>query len=348
MWPGPRRTRRGWTVPSRPWPTRYAAGSSPGSAVARPRSTSWPSRSTSPCRRCRSTSPSSSRPAWSPAPGTPSAVRSTWRRPPSRSSPPGSTATDWSTNNSSGGSTPSWKGQGEEAVMTNALTVTAPEGLPFIDFTREFDAPVVGGVRGAPRPRPVPAVDDRRRLRDGPRRPRVRQRRPVALRPPRRRRRRVRLPRHVPHRARERVRDPDLRVRGPARRRLHRVDDVHRPRRRTHPARGPRRLPDPRGARRHGRPAAWSPGCRRATTSSRRCSSSAKVGCPWTGPSRSSSSPSPTSTGRSSSTATRSASTSTTTPRTSSCTSPSSRRPAPAARSCSATCRPTRRWSRAR
>jgi uncharacterized protein YndB with AHSA1/START domain len=26
--------------------------------------------------------------------------------------------------------------------MTNALTVTAPEGLPFIDFTREFDAPV--------------------------------------------------------------------------------------------------------------------------------------------------------------------------------------------------------------
>ncbi|WP_166876226.1 SRPBCC family protein [Salinibacterium sp. ZJ450] len=26
--------------------------------------------------------------------------------------------------------------------MTNALTVTAPEGLPFIDFEREFDAPV--------------------------------------------------------------------------------------------------------------------------------------------------------------------------------------------------------------
>ena len=25
---------------------------------------------------------------------------------------------------------------------TNPLTVTAPEGLPFIDFTREFDAPV--------------------------------------------------------------------------------------------------------------------------------------------------------------------------------------------------------------
>jgi uncharacterized protein YndB with AHSA1/START domain len=26
--------------------------------------------------------------------------------------------------------------------MTNALTVNAPEGLPFIDFEREFDAPV--------------------------------------------------------------------------------------------------------------------------------------------------------------------------------------------------------------
>jgi uncharacterized protein YndB with AHSA1/START domain len=26
--------------------------------------------------------------------------------------------------------------------MTNALTVSAPEGLPFIDFEREFDAPV--------------------------------------------------------------------------------------------------------------------------------------------------------------------------------------------------------------
>lgn len=26
--------------------------------------------------------------------------------------------------------------------MSNALTVTAPEGLPFVDFEREFDAPV--------------------------------------------------------------------------------------------------------------------------------------------------------------------------------------------------------------
>ncbi|MGN6128070.1 MAG: SRPBCC family protein [Humibacter sp.] len=26
--------------------------------------------------------------------------------------------------------------------MSNALTVTAPEGLPFVDITREFDAPV--------------------------------------------------------------------------------------------------------------------------------------------------------------------------------------------------------------
>ncbi|HWD62524.1 MAG TPA: SRPBCC domain-containing protein, partial [Humibacter sp.] len=26
--------------------------------------------------------------------------------------------------------------------MSNDLTITAPEGLPFVDFTREFDAPV--------------------------------------------------------------------------------------------------------------------------------------------------------------------------------------------------------------
>src|SRR5690606_910434 len=29
-----------------------------------------------------------------------------------------------------------------EDVMSNTLTVTAPEGVPFIDFEREFDAPV--------------------------------------------------------------------------------------------------------------------------------------------------------------------------------------------------------------
>ena len=32
--------------------------------------------------------------------------------------------------------------EGEQPMSTNPLTVTAPEGVPFIDFEREFDAPV--------------------------------------------------------------------------------------------------------------------------------------------------------------------------------------------------------------
>jgi uncharacterized protein YndB with AHSA1/START domain len=31
--------------------------------------------------------------------------------------------------------------------MTNTLTVTAPDGLPFVDFVREFDAPVAAVFR---------------------------------------------------------------------------------------------------------------------------------------------------------------------------------------------------------
>ena len=36
--------------------------------------------------------------------------------------------------------------------MTNALTVTAPEGVPFIEFTREFDAPVAAVFRAHKEP----------------------------------------------------------------------------------------------------------------------------------------------------------------------------------------------------
>lgn len=36
--------------------------------------------------------------------------------------------------------------------MTNALTVTAPEGLPFVDFEREFDAPVEAVFRAHKEP----------------------------------------------------------------------------------------------------------------------------------------------------------------------------------------------------
>jgi len=36
--------------------------------------------------------------------------------------------------------------------MTNTLTVTAPEGLPFIEFEREFDAPVAAVFRAYKEP----------------------------------------------------------------------------------------------------------------------------------------------------------------------------------------------------
>ena len=36
--------------------------------------------------------------------------------------------------------------------MSNPLTVTAPDGLPFIDFVREFDAPVEAVVRAHTEP----------------------------------------------------------------------------------------------------------------------------------------------------------------------------------------------------
>ena len=36
--------------------------------------------------------------------------------------------------------------------MTNALNVTVPEGLPFIDFEREFDFPVADVFRAHKEP----------------------------------------------------------------------------------------------------------------------------------------------------------------------------------------------------
>ena len=36
--------------------------------------------------------------------------------------------------------------------MTNPLTITTPEGLPYIDFEREFDAPVAAVFRAHTEP----------------------------------------------------------------------------------------------------------------------------------------------------------------------------------------------------
>jgi len=37
--------------------------------------------------------------------------------------------------------------------MTNPVTINAPEGLPFIEIIREFDAPVEAVFRATPSPR---------------------------------------------------------------------------------------------------------------------------------------------------------------------------------------------------
>ena len=120
--------------------------------------------------------------------------------------------------------------------MTNPVTITAPEGVPFIEIEREFDAPV-DAVFNAHRdpelvkqwlgPNGYEMDIERWDFTTAGRLP---------LHAHERRGRVLRLQRHVPHRARERVRHPDVRVRGLPRRRGHRVDDVRRPRRRPHAA----------------------------------------------------------------------------------------------------------------
>ncbi len=133
--------------------------------------------------------------------------------------------------------------------MTNPVTIEAPEGVPFITFAREFDAPVAAVFRAHAEPDLVtqwlgPNGYEMRiaewdfTTHGGYR---------YTHRDPRRQR--VRLPRHLPQRARERVRRADLRVRGRARPRRDRDDDVRRPRRRAHEARRPLDVPERRGAR---------------------------------------------------------------------------------------------------
>ena len=165
--------------PAQPW---AGDGQRAGRAVRR-----------SPCRRCRSTSPASSRPAWSPAPGRP-------RRRPVHLAPAAlEELTAWIDGyrliheqqfrrlDAVLEQPPRRRSSHDQRTHHHR-----PRGPAVHRLHPRVRRPGDGGLRGAPRPRPVPAVDDRRRLRDGPRAPRVRQRRPLALRPPRRGRRRVR------------------------------------------------------------------------------------------------------------------------------------------------------------
>ena len=50
--------------------------------------------------------------------------------------------------------------------MTNPVTINVPEGLPFIEIEREFDAPVEAALQRPPRPRARRAVARAERLRD--------------------------------------------------------------------------------------------------------------------------------------------------------------------------------------
>ena len=109
--------------------------------------------------------------------------------------------------------------------MTNALHLDIPAGVPFIDFAREFDAPVEAVfrahrdpelVRQWLGPRGYEMDIERWDFTTGGGYRYVH----------RTRRRRVRLQRRVPHGPRQRVRHPDLRVRGRPRRGAHRVHAV--------------------------------------------------------------------------------------------------------------------------
>ncbi len=129
-------------------------------------------------------------------------------------------------------------------MTTNPLTVTAPEGVPFIDFEREFDAPVESVFRAHAEP-------DLVKQWLGPRGYEMKIEhydfrtgggyRYVHSNPAGER---VRLQRRVPHRPPQRVRHPDVRVRGLPRHRQHRVDDVRGPRRRPLADPRPLRVPD--------------------------------------------------------------------------------------------------------
>ena len=129
-----------------------------------------------------------------------------------------------------------------------------PRALPFIEIVREFDAPVEAVFRAHRDPELVKQWLGPQRLRDGHRALGLHVPGRLPLRAPQPRGRGVRVQRHLPHRARERVRRADLRVRGRARRGRDRVDDVRGPRRRAARAStSTRRI-------RRSRPAtAWSP-----------------------------------------------------------------------------------------
>ena len=97
--------------------------------------------------------------------------------------------------------------------MTNPLTLTVPEGVPFIEFEREFDAPVEAVFRAHQDPDLVKQWLGPRGYRWTSSATTSAPAAATATCTPRRRRG-VRLQRRLPRRARERVRHPDLRVRG--------------------------------------------------------------------------------------------------------------------------------------
>ena len=140
----------------------------------------------------------------------------------------------------------------EKGRMMGTTKTTAPDGVPFIDITREFDAPrdLVFRAYTEPElvkqwlgPRGYEMDVDEYDVRDGGRWRYIHKDR---------KRQRVRLPRRVPWHPVDRRDRPDIRVRGRAGPRLPREAHLRGARRRPHPC-AHIRLPVARGPRRDGR-----------------------------------------------------------------------------------------------
>ena len=138
-------------------------------------------------------------------------------------------------------------------ATTNPVTITAPEGVPYIDITREFDAPVSAVFAAHSNPDLVKQwlgpngyemeIDEYEFVSGG----------RYKYVPSQPRGRRVPVQRCISRCSRERLCHPDLRIRGISRRRQHRIDHVRGSGQWTHPPLRPFRISEPRSARRNDR-----------------------------------------------------------------------------------------------
>ena len=106
---------------------------------------------------------------------------------------------------------------------SNPVVIDAAPGQSYADISREFEAPVEAVFRAHADPRAVQGSgSDPASLADEHHALGLPHRRRLPLRADGCRRQHLRVPRRLPHRPRERAADPDVRVRGHARRGQHR------------------------------------------------------------------------------------------------------------------------------